>query len=461
VSSRLHWEDEWDVPEEKAAPARKPYENRETRVARQAATKRSNSAKAGAQVRRRQNWEASPAGKDRLRDVVDYATEQHNRIAKERPELGLKTQDRLKITPRQAYEHYGFSEQFRGPRMEERQIPGLEDPHALPTPRRWEEHTPEEQAHIQKRVKQKTGATLDSMTRAHGSQLDQAHTRAREMGHDAPYSQDFYHDTSAPGRRLRETAERTGAPLGLVAATNADTSPQMAFSYKNKKTGDVSFPNADQAEHAIRHVQQTGSPEGISKEGLTGLARTGFSGNLRKAAHRAHQVLNWGASVRDTYSGSISGFGPKTAAYHNSWLTGTPDFTTSDVHTGGGGALPHLSSEKPQKMDKEGTPLLWESGAPMRTKSEREKGIETKPTAGFHAMSDYAMRQAMSQRGLGRVRQAQASQWGEERIHRHETEKNQQDKGKFPSQEESYGSRPYPQTKTGLNSGQFGQGRMF
>jgi hypothetical protein len=109
---------------------------------------------------------------------------------------------------------------------------------------------------------------------------------------------------------------------------------------------------------------------------------------------------------------------PKTGPYHNSWLPGTPDFFVSDVHSGGGGMLPHLSTDKPVLRYSTGIPKLDKHGKKRYDKSEREKVIESVPN--FHAMADYAARQAMGARGLNRVRQAQGSQWGEEQIQRTE-----------------------------------------
>jgi hypothetical protein len=122
-------------------------------------------------------------------------------------------------------------------------------------------------------------------------------------------------------------------------------------------------------------------------------------------------------------TGGGSGFGPKTAAYHNAWLTNTPQFLVSDVHTGGGGMLPHLGTYKASGVNKQ--------------KSEREEGIAT---LGFHAMADYAARQAMHKRGLGRLGQAQAAQWGEERIRRHDQATDPRVKTAFTSHEQAYPS---------------------
>jgi hypothetical protein len=394
-----------------------------------------------ASVRRRAGWERSTEGQKRTRDVVDYATEQHNKLARERPELGLTPQKRLKLSPRQAYEHYGFGEHPVGPTMHDVQIPGLEDPHALPRPKRWEEHTPREREDIAKRVKAKSGATPESMERAFGSQLDQGYLRARQAGANEPHSQNFYTHGEA-AERLRTTSRRENVPLGLVAAVNADTSPNMKFKYQYK-SGQVRYPNAEQAEHIINQVGAGKRPSSVTKKGLSGHALSGFDTNFKKAVKRAHQVIRHGKSVSETYlgTGTGSGFGPKTAAYHNAWLTGTPQFFVSDVHSGGGGMLPHLNAGKPLLLDEKGNVRKRSSGKEARDKSEREKAIET---SGFHAMSDYASRQAMEKRGLSRIPQAQATQWGEEQIRRHETATDPRVRAAFPSHEQAYPSIAHP-----------------
>ena len=405
-------------------------------------------------TRRRAGWERSTEGKKRMGDVVDYATQQHNKLARERPELGLTPQKRLKLTHQQAYEHYGFGEHQIGPSMHDVQLPGMADPDALPRPKRWEEHTEAQQEDIKKRVKARSGATPESMERSFGSQLDQGYLRARSAGAKEPYAQDFY-THGEPAQQMRKTRERQGVSLGLVAATNADTSPQMHFSYESKE-GKTTYPNAQQAEHAISEVRKGKAPGKINKSGLVGMARSGFDTNFAKAVRRAHQVIRGGKSVSQTFmgTGSGSGFGPKTAAYHNSWLTGHPQFLVSDVHTGGGGMVPHLGSEKPLMRDEAGNVKLRSGGKEARDKSEREKAIES---AGFHAMADYSARQAMSKRGLGRVEQAQATQWGEEKIRRHETASDPKVASGFPSQSQAYPPIAHPK--------QFGdhpgQGKLF
>lgn len=440
----------------------------------------------GARVNDRNRWARSDVGQARMRDIVDYATAQHNEVARKHPELGLDQHGRINMSPAQLYDHYGFEQENRGPGMGEQQIPGLEDPDALPQPKRWEDHTPQERERIQRSVKLRTGVDLDFMTKAFGAQLDQGYTRALGHGADKPYAADFY--TSGPeAEKLHSDTRALGTRFGVVAAVNADTSPNMKFRHQYKeghpRAGEVVYPNADAARGAIEHIQNGGSPFADPNEvkaQMPSYARGVRPANLAKGMRRANEAIVHGIPIgrtRVSQTEATSGFGPKTSAYHNSWLVGTPDFAVSDIHTGGGGMLPHLGTAKPQAFDKEGN-AKWatvhtESGSktvPYRDKSEREKGV-TIP--GFHAMSDFAVRQAMAQRGLGHVRQAQAVQWGEEQLQRGEAgeranqpdfqqPKNHlrridpKDASRFPTEHEVYPPKPPP-----VNLEQFGQQRLF
>jgi len=452
-------------------PGTKAHAAAQEREAKQAAQQKADVAETAASVKKRKNWERSKAGQERMKDVVDYATEQHNKLARERPELGLQEQKRLKLTHAQAYEHYGFGEHHRAGRstMDQPQLPGMEDPQARPVPKRWEEHTPEEQKRTLEEVKRLGGVGPKEMEKSFGAQLDQGYLRARTHGAEDPYAQTFYTHGEA-AQRLQQSAKQHGTSLGLVAAVNADTSPNMKFKYESKKTGKVSYPNAELADHIIRHIASGRNPDEWSKDDpehpLTGHARSGYPANTAKALERAHQVIHEGKSIAETDAGTSGkgGFGPKTGAYHNAWLGGTPQFFTSDIHSGGGGMLPHLGTEKPILTDEQGNPRLLKSGKPMRQKSGREHVIEyasrqsNVPRASFHALADYAARQAMKKRGLTHVEQAQATQWGEETIRRHESAMaagKTKLAANFPSEEQAH-----PPIKHPVQFGQM-QGRLF
>lgn len=358
----------------------------------------------------------------------------------------------------QLYRAYGFGEHEIGPTMHDRQLPGLEDPDALPRPKQWEDHTPAERTDIEKRVKKESGATPQSMERSFGAQLDQGYIRAHTVGASEPYAQTFYTHGEA-AQRLKQSARTHDIGLGKVAAINADTSPNMKFKFQYK-SGEVRYPNAELADHIIDHIKAGKHPDDYTKEGLTGHARSGYPANVAKGLKRAHQMIREGRGVSETHmgTGTGSGFGPKTGVYHNAWLTGTPQFLVSDLHTGGGGMVPHLGSEKPYERDERGEIKLDSKGKPRRAKSEREETIEV---PGFHALSDYAARKAMRKRGLGRIPQAQATQWGEETIHRHEqatAQGEQQVASQFPSQEKAYPPIAHPVQFRRKGEG---QGRLF
>lgn len=331
-----------------------------------------------------------------------------------------------KMTTGQIYAARNWGEETQAetghPRAYDRQIPGLEDRHAAPTPDRWEDIEPRKQADIARRVKAKSGATLESMQHSFGSQLDQAYVRAErsgdvdDRGRVRPPGQDFY-TSGEPRQVIRETAREHKVPQQLVAAMHADNSPNTAFR-RTGQSGEPVYPQDVMTRSALSQIQ-----DGVS---WTKVRRPpgaeGYTTNFEKSARRAQRVLYERADVPD--AGSRHGFGPKTAAYMNSWLPSQPDFFTADVHSGGA-MVPHQSTEKPAKVDADGNTIMQtvtRSAArggtmevPKREKSEREKTIETK---GFHSMADYAARQAIQERGLGSLRQAQAAQWNEERVQR-------------------------------------------
>jgi hypothetical protein len=159
-----------------------------------------------------------------------------------------------------------------------------------------------------------------------------------------------------------------------------------------------------------------------------------------------------------------SQWGPKTGPFANSFDSHHPDFLVGDMHTLGGGMLPHHETAKPIRMTDDGkksrhsdfktdprsdAQLQREEGrgAFQPDKSRREKAIEkigtTAPGVEWskgkkmtaHSAADFAARQAVMQRGLGTsVRRPQASQWGEEQIQR----KAVSPKLDVPSHEDAY-----------------------
>jgi hypothetical protein len=310
---------------------------------------------------------------------------------------------------------------------------------------------------------------MDFMERSFGAQLDQAYLRAdmrtpQGQSRVLPAGQDFY-SHGEPKQVMRASAEKLGIPFGVHAAMNAITSPQTKFKENlADPTLQARYPNNEAAEHVVRHMQEGGKAWDVHamanyEDPITGQTKrhSGYPANFVKAG-LAYEQFKEGKPLkewRNTPSKSVPEgspmFGPKTSAYHNSWLTSTPDFLVSDVHTGGGGFLPHLGTEKPLILDKEtGEPKVNSTGSGYLTgKSEQEVAIET---SGFHTMADYAARQALAKRGLGSLRQAQAAQWGEQRIRRSETDKNL--RNPLDSEERAYanyGKKTAPQTRGQLS----------
>jgi hypothetical protein len=363
----------------------------------------------------RDHWEATPEGEARTRDVSQL----------------LSTQ----MKPAQIYAVNGWDQQTGvGPRHYDRQLPGMSDPAAAPRPVRWEEHSPETRRHIE-RALAAHGTSIDQMADDLGAQIDQANVRAAEAGHSGnPYAMDFY-STGEPRAVLDQSARDLGIPQPTHALMNAFTSPQTKFS-QDTNSG-RRYPNDEAARHVVEHVQGGGTATSLTNERTDGSGKRhqGFVGNMRTAATAMEMHLQ-GIPPQDWAGPSGDPMvGPKTGSYANSWSDSHPQFTVADVHTGGGGALPHLSSEKPLLRGESGEVLLSQSGAERRDKSEREKAIETIPYA--HAAIDYAMRQAMQKRGLGSIRDSQATQWGEEQLQRGEAGLRS-----APSSSTAYPTRP-------------------
>jgi hypothetical protein len=352
-------------------------------------------------ARRRQSWEGRSFGHDRMAEAPEM--------------LGTK------MTTGQIYAARNWGEQTQEetghPRAYDRQLPGMEDPDALTTPSKWEDLPAAKQADIQRRVKAKSGATIDSMAKAFGSQLDQSYVRAERRGlvdeqdRVRPAGQDFY-TSGEPKEVIRQTAKDTGVSQQLVAAVHGDNSPQTPFKQVSRESGDVFYPQDVMARSVIGQIQEGEYAHKVRRPP----GAMGYTKNFEKSARRVHDSLYGGKSVGEAAKSS-----PKTSAYTNSWISSTPDFFTSDVHSGGA-MVPHLSSDKPAIINPDGTPKMKSAtrgsgtvDVPDREKSQREQAIEV---TGFHSMADAAARQAMAARGLGSVRQAQAAQWNEERVQR-------------------------------------------
>jgi len=314
----------------------------------------------------------------------------------------------------------------KGPKLYDRQLPGMADPDAAPRPPAWHELSDAQRAHSERGLRAQ-GTSMAQVTQDIGNQLDQAHARAGRNGGAEPYASRFY-ESGEPRKKIDESAKELGISPLLHAQMNAFTSPNTKFSI-TRSDGSTGFPNDDAARHVVKHVQQGGTAADITNETdhTIQLPRPatappeqahakvqGYVTNMRKAASAMEQHQR-GVAPADWEFGpnSVGGFdnSPKTGPYANSWSDTHPQFAVSDVHTGGGGAFPHKGTSK-ELLDSE-------SGSKgSRDKSGREKALESVPYA--HSAIDHAMRTAMTERNLGSVRRTQATQWGEEQLQRGE-----------------------------------------
>jgi hypothetical protein len=339
-------------------------------------------------------------------------------------------EDATKLSPTgmsvgQIYHEMQWGDTGIGPKHYDVQLPGMSDPDAAPRPQKWEELTAEEQSHTHRALSM-LGTSVDQMSKDFGDQLDQGYMRAH--GHNQePHAKHFYNPGSEEREVLRTTASRAKVSQAVHSAMNAFTSPNTKFKTTGQPAKGIPsrYPNDEAAEAAETWSAEGRSPESLnsanwkaSGEGRRGL--TARPANLRKAAHVMDQVRS-GTRMADatgpTGLPAFSESSPKTGPYANTWNDTHPQFLVSDVHTGGGGMLPHLGFTKPGRVTKEGEPYIDKAtGKQQLGKSEREQAIASVPN--FHSAADYAARQAMIPRGLGSVRETQATQWGEEQIRR-------------------------------------------
>ena len=355
---------------------------------------------ARAAKKERKAWEATPEGQRRTSSFDD-------RVESD----GITTGQRYMIN------NYDVKPDI-GPRVYDRQLPGMADPHAAPRPPKWEELTPAQRSHAEKGLRMQ-GTDMNTVIKDMGAQLDQAYERAWGHGTSVPHASDFY-ETGEPRKVVDSSARALGIPPQIHAMMNAFTSPNTKFSIQ-RRDGSTTYPNDEAARHAVRAAQQGIPADEVTNElSTTGSGEKraqGYVTNIRKATSAMHQFLggrepaDWefGPEGKGGFDGS-----PKTGPYANSWSDSHPQFTVPDIHTGGGGAFPHLGTDKVIA----GSAVDEETGRKAQKKSDRELALTKTPFA--HSAIDYAMRQAMSQRGLGSVRRAQASQWGEEQLQRGE-----------------------------------------
>jgi hypothetical protein len=285
----------------------------------------------------------------------------------------------------------------------------------------------------------------------------------------------------------RHIAAERGHPPGQVAADShidpmvhtaviGHVSPNVKFTQGER--GARTSPNIEAAEAVFRqHADQVPSRLMTSGENRSGVRNQSRPANSVRAGRMLEHIAEGGslATARNAPSQSnpkgTSQWGPKTGPFTNSFDAQHPDFLVADVHTGGGGMLPHLGTSKPIRVNADGTKArvkefkqdprsdreLLKTHRPRDVfypgKSGRERGIESGgvgASAPFHTAADYAARKATEARGLGSsVRRPQASQWGEEQIQR----KVASPKLDAPTHEDAY-----PQPGRAVHPG---QGRLF
>ena len=511
-----NWRDDlWDdqeAPMASSAPVApkspKPKLTAAERREKKARDLRSERSQIGAATAKRRRWEASPVGQARTRDIVDLATEAHNRLAAQHPDK-LRPVDRLRVTPAQIYHLLGVTNEGHGHGSQ--QLPGFENPHSAPQPPRWEDLPEKVRAKTEHNMRL-AGTSIDQMSRDFGAQLDQAIWRAHTAGHHrestgepVPFTAHFYgdhpHDAPEPLDRpkdmLRESRQYLAgrgihADPSVHVAAVGHTSPNVKFTQGER--GNRTSPNIEAAE-AVFEQHAEGTPAHLMKSGKNrrGITNQSRPANSRRAGRMLEHVARGEplATARNfpsaSYPQGSSQWGPKTGPFPNSFDSLHPDFLVGDVHTLGGGMLPHHETSKPLRRVEGGQmarhsdfkddprpdkQLMKEEGrrAFQPDKSGREKMIERIGTAvnpkdlpgvewargkkiTAHSAADYAARMAVEARGLGSsVRRPQASQWGEEQIQR----KVASPKLDVPSHEDAY-----PDPRPAAHAVHPGQLRLF
>jgi len=354
-------------------------------------------------AQKRKEWEQSEEGQARTRDMTALTGG--------------------KLTPGQYHFQRNYDRRVSGPRVYDEQLPGMSDPNAAPRPPRWDELTPSQQQSSINGLEHH-GTSIDKIAEDLGAQYDQGVYHANQAGYDRVHSEDFYNDkTSGPRKVIEDSAKDLGIPTTIHAQMNAMTSPNTKFQANRGSTGEVYYPNNEAAVHAVRYAQTRGSSDGITNDLFTTGSGTGkaqgYTTNIKKAAESMSQYQK-GRPPSQWVTGANGGGpfdnSPKTGPYANSFSDTEPQFFVSDVHSGGGGAFPHLSSDKPVLTHSDGSIKVDEGGKPKRDKSDREKALADTPFV--HSAIDEAARRSMAARNVGSLRGFQAGQWGEEQIQR-------------------------------------------
>lgn len=365
---------------------------------------------------RRTRWENSPEGSKRMRDVRDLVG-----VEKPDPSLGpgLHGEGRGGYSLSQMYAvedwHSGLQEGVAPEHLvhdDQPHLPGLENLEAAPLSSidraqkrgatRWEDLSPRDQEDTSRRVRASSGATLESMTESYGAQLDQSMLRASDRGQMPPQ----FYGGGEPHAVVQKTSEDLSVSRGAVSALHADNSPQTPFAVGG---GDSKNPRRYPQDDMARAAHASAVKRGDAVHGLSvrqfeadrPAGAMGYSANFAKSVRRAEQIVGQGIPAGETNPNTTAaGFGPKTGPYQRAWTGGTSSQFVADVHSGGGGMVPHLGTSKD-------TP----TGS-----SEREDALVV---SGAHLMADKAARDAHRARGVhAPVKRGQEAQWVEEQIQR-------------------------------------------
>jgi hypothetical protein len=409
---------------------KKAQKARSAAAKRSAATRRYNKDTAAADVQRQADVESRPERyKDLAATVVDGARADsalQDRISRAgfdpASEMARHESATRKMSPREVYR----SMQWRGASdspnvMGQQELPGMEHPDALPTPRRWEEFEPHEQDAVRKAVR-RFGVTEESAHASLASQIDSANLREGGVHHSF-YSVEGESESGAnmPRTQVRKTAEREGVRYGVNVMANAITSPNNRFVMRPKsgdRAGQVVYPNDEAAAMAIQWAKEGRKGEEYEKhpdyyvpaEDKVTNARgklvkrkddprkypaQGYPRNQAKAidavsaTERGASVAEaWGLDARET--GRSSYGSPKTAPFHNSFVDphGSSQFWVSDTHSGPAAFAPHLRGKQ----------------------EDQYMSVD-----GVHAFNDHVARQVMQSRGLNSLSGTQSQHWSEEK----------------------------------------------
>lgn len=386
------------APEPTPSPVRRPKLSKEERATKQKQDLRERASQIGMATRGRRQWEESPQGQARTKDINDLATEHYNA---ERAKRGMAPIGRTAMSKPQLYSALGVTNEGHGAGSQ--QLPGFENPHSAPEPPRWEDLPAAKQKKTQENLRL-TGTNMEQMKNDFGAQFDQSIWRAHQAGHHnvrevqdppvidrmdktksgfsnpvyregsggshterepTPFTAHFYgeHPDTAPEpldrpkQMFRESRQHLAGeginidPMVQVASV-AHTSPNLKFTQGER--GNRSSPNIEAAESVIKqHSEGVPSYEVTSGKNRRGITNQTRPANARRTARMLEHVDAGQPLATSRNAPSVSSpegssqWGPKTGPFANSFDATHPDYLVGDVHTLGGGMFPHLSTSKP------------------------------------------------------------------------------------------------------------------